>query len=135
MDQELIEVDDDFPLFSRKRKLKPSPKTPETLIPPKPPKPLQKELNPNPTPSNFTFSDLGLAEWAVNTCTELGMKHPTPVQHHCIPKIISGQDVMGLAQTGSGKTAAFALPILHHLAKDSFGVFALVITPIRELAY
>ncbi|KAL0443134.1 UNVERIFIED_CONTAM: DEAD-box ATP-dependent RNA helicase 36 [Sesamum latifolium] len=63
------------------------------------------------------------------------MKRPTPVQHHCIPKILSGQDVMGLAQTGSGKTAAFALPILHRLAEDPFGVFALVVTPTRELAY
>ncbi|KAK4484937.1 hypothetical protein RD792_007542 [Penstemon davidsonii] len=135
MDQESIEVDENFPLFSQKRKQKSSPKTPEILNPPKPQKSLQKELNPNPTPSNVTFSDLGLAEWAVKTCTELGMKRPTPVQHHCIPKIISGQDVMGLAQTGSGKTAAFALPILHHLAKDPFGVFALVITPTRELAY
>lgn len=81
------------------------------------------------------FSDLGLSEWAINTCSELGMKKPTPVQHYCIPKILSGHDVLGLAQTGSGKTAAFALPILHRLAEDPYGVFALVVTPTRELAY
>lgn len=63
------------------------------------------------------------------------MKRPTPVQYHCIPKILAGQDVMGLAETGSGKTAAFALPILHRLAENPFGVFALVVTPTRELAY
>ncbi|PSS06291.1 DEAD-box ATP-dependent RNA helicase [Actinidia chinensis var. chinensis] len=63
------------------------------------------------------------------------MKKPTPVQHHCIPRILAGQDVLGLAQTGSGKTAAFALPILHRLAEDPYGVFALVVTPTRELAY
>ena len=63
------------------------------------------------------------------------MRRPTPVQHHCIPRILAGDDVLGLAQTGSGKTAAFALPILHRLAEDPFGVFALVVTPTRELAY
>lgn len=63
------------------------------------------------------------------------MRKPTAVQTHCIPKILAGRDVLGLAQTGSGKTAAFALPILQRLAEDPFGVFALVITPTRELAY
>lgn len=63
------------------------------------------------------------------------MKKPTPVQHHCIPRILAGDDVLGLAQTGSGKTAAFALPILDRLALDPYGVFALVVTPTRELAY
>lgn len=63
------------------------------------------------------------------------MKRPTPVQAHCIPKILAGHDVLGLAQTGSGKTAAFALPILHRLAQDPYGIFALVVTPTRELAY
>ncbi|KAI3456667.1 hypothetical protein Pfo_013330 [Paulownia fortunei] len=141
MDQE-IQVDENFPLFYRKKSTsittinkKPPPSETATVAAPAAPKVLEKELNPNPTPAHITFSDLGLAEWAVNTCKELGMKQPTPVQHHCIPKILSGQDVMGLAQTGSGKTAAFALPILHRLAEDPFGVFALVVTPTRELAY
>ncbi|KAK6123885.1 hypothetical protein DH2020_042376 [Rehmannia glutinosa] len=138
MDEE-IQVDKNFPLFYRKKSTsittnsnKPPPSEIAAVATPKV---LEKELNPNPTPADVTFSDLGLAEWAVNTCKELGMKRPTPVQHHCIPKILSGQDVMGLAQTGSGKTAAFALPILHRLAENPFGVFALVVTPTRELAY
>ncbi|RZC68844.1 hypothetical protein C5167_032011 [Papaver somniferum] len=63
------------------------------------------------------------------------MKKPTQVQHHCIPRILAGQDVLGLAQTGSGKTAAFALPILNLLAENPYGVFALAITPNREPAY
>lgn len=63
------------------------------------------------------------------------MTKPTPVQLHCVPRILAGDDVLGIAQTGSGKTAAFALPILTRLAQDPFGVFALVITPTRELAY
>lgn len=134
---EQIKLDENFPLFSRKKK-----STTTNTATKKPPpseaaavKVLEKELNPNPTPSHVTFADLGLAEWIVDTCKELGMKRPTPVQHHCIPKILAGQDVMGLAQTGSGKTAAFALPILNHLSKDPYGVFALVVTPTRELAY
>ncbi|CAN1263203.1 DEAD-box ATP-dependent RNA helicase 36 [Linum perenne] len=63
------------------------------------------------------------------------MKRPTPVQSHCIPKILAGRDVLGLAQTGSGKTAAFVLPILHRLAENRYGVAVLVITPTRELAF
>ncbi|KAL7088333.1 hypothetical protein ACP275_13G121500 [Erythranthe tilingii] len=137
--EEEIQVDANFPLFSRKKKSsvsnKPPPSETAIVAASAAPKSFQKELNANPTPDNITFSDLGLSEWAVNTCRELGMKRPTPVQHHCIPKILSGQDVMGLAQTGSGKTAAFALPILNRLAGNPFGVFALVVTPTRELAY
>lgn len=63
------------------------------------------------------------------------MRKPTAVQAHCIPKILEGRDVLGLAQTGSGKTAAFALPILQRLAEDPYGVLALVVTPTRELAF
>ncbi|CAD5312878.1 unnamed protein product [Arabidopsis thaliana] len=98
----------------------------------------EKFTNPNPssdTTSAVNFEGLGLAEWAVETCKELGMRKPTPVQTHCVPKILAGRDVLGLAQTGSGKTAAFALPILHRLAEDPYGVFALVVTPTRELAF
>ncbi|KAH6836669.1 RNA helicase 36 [Perilla frutescens var. hirtella] len=135
MDEE-IELEGNFQLFSRKTKsTTTNTADKKTASSETAAKVVEKELNPNPTPSHVTFSDLGLAEWAVNTCNELGMKRPTPVQHHCIPKILAGQDVMGLAQTGSGKTAAFALPILHRLAEDPYGVFALVVTPTRELAY
>lgn len=128
-------MDENFPLFSRKtkpatKKLVPAPTSIEET-----PKQLDKETNSGPTPSYITFSDLGLAGWAVQTCNELGMKKPTPVQYHCIPRILSGQDVLGLAQTGSGKTAAFALPILHRLAEDPYGVSCLVVTPTRELAF
>ncbi|KAE8692216.1 DEAD-box ATP-dependent RNA helicase 36 [Hibiscus syriacus] len=63
------------------------------------------------------------------------MREPTTVQTHCIPKILAGLDVLGIAQTGSGKTAAFSLPILNRLAGDPYGAFSLVINPTRELAY
>ncbi|XP_058070287.1 DEAD-box ATP-dependent RNA helicase 36 [Magnolia sinica] len=123
-------IQPDFPLFSKKITPKPSlPKTPTTQNPNTTRKPTQTDSD------SLGFSELGLSEWAIQTCTELGMKKPTPVQRHCIPHILAGEDVLGLAQTGSGKTAAFALPILHRLAQDPYGVFALVVTPTRELAY
>lgn len=67
----------------------------------------------------------------LSTYTHPGIKRPTQVQVGCIPAILGGRNVIGTAQTGSGKTAAFALPILQHLAKDPFGVFCLVLTPTR----
>jgi superfamily II DNA/RNA helicase len=62
------------------------------------------------------------------------MNQPTQVQTGCIPAILAGRDVVGTAHTGSGKTAAFALPILQLLAPEPFGVFALVLTPTRYAA-
>lgn len=62
------------------------------------------------------------------------MSRPTPIQSSCIPPIIEGRDVIGVAQTGSGKTLAFALPMLQCLGQDPYGIFALVLTPTRELA-
>eukprot|EP00049_Salpingoeca_infusionum_P014058 m.261937 g.261937 ORF g.261937 m.261937 type:complete len:482 (+) comp15584_c1_seq1:267-1712(+) len=73
--------------------------------------------------------------WLVKQCNFMGFKESTPVQHRCIPPILEGKDVYAAAKTGSGKTGAFALPILNALAEDPFGVFAVVLTPTRELAY
>ncbi|KAG2638566.1 hypothetical protein PVAP13_2NG602900 [Panicum virgatum] len=81
-----------------------------------------------------TFADLGLSQWLVDTCSALGMKRPTAVQRRCIPRALAGEDVLGIAETGSGKTAAFALPILHRLGEDPYGVAALALVPTRELA-
>jgi len=61
----------------------------------------------------------------------MGLYQPTLIQEKCIPPILEGKDVIGSAQTGSGKTAAFALPILQKLAEDPYGIFALVVTPTR----
>uniref|UniRef100_A0A1X7UUE6 RNA helicase n=1 Tax=Amphimedon queenslandica TaxID=400682 RepID=A0A1X7UUE6_AMPQE len=82
-----------------------------------------------------TFSSLGLSSWLVRQCEGLGFKEATPVQKNCIPPIMEGKDCIGSAKTGSGKTAAFALPILHSLSRDPYGIYALVLTPTRELAY
>ena len=64
----------------------------------------------------------------------MGMRSPTPVQRACIGAVIAGRDVIASAPTGSGKTAAFALPILQTLSEDPFGIYAVVLTPARELA-
>ena len=63
-----------------------------------------------------TFSDLELDERILEALDSEGYQTPTPVQAETIPALMSGRDVMGIAQTGTGKTAAFARPILHHLA-------------------
>jgi len=89
----------------------------------------------NPTSTSdrqdVTFQDLGVSDWLCSVLASLGIKQPTQVQAGCIPAILAGRNVIGTAQTGSGKTAAFALPILQQLAKDPFGVFCLVLTPTR----
>ena len=82
-----------------------------------------------------SFDQLGLDDWAVTSLARLNIYKPTPVQVHCVPPILAGTRlVVALAPTGSGKTAAFALPILNQLARDPFGIYALVLTPTRELA-
>ena len=80
-----------------------------------------------------SFKALGLSDWLDRLCKSLGMTQPTEVQKGCIPSILKGRDVIGTAHTGSGKTAAFALPILQRLAQDPYGVYALVLTPTRYL--
>lgn len=78
---------------------------------------------------------LGLANWIQDQLRTLGLTKPTPIQKSCIPAILEGRDVIGCAQTGSGKTLAFALPVLHTLSEDPYGIYALVLTPTRELAF
>ncbi|HYD43757.1 MAG TPA: DEAD/DEAH box helicase [Phenylobacterium sp.] len=85
------------------------------------------------------FSDLGLAKPLLKALTEEGYTQPTPIQAKAIPGVMAGRDILGIAQTGTGKTAAFALPILHRLAADRRpaprrGCRALVLSPTRELA-
>ena len=94
-----------------------------------------EEAGPSAGGAAGTWRELGLSEWLGTVCGSLGLRRPTPVQAGCVPAILAGRNVVGTAQTGSGKTAAFALPILQRLAEDPFGVFALVLTPTRELAF
>lgn len=82
-----------------------------------------------------TFTDLGLSEEITVALTELGFEEPTPIQSEAIPALLNGDDVLGQAATGTGKTAAFALPLLerHALGKPAQDPMILVITPTREL--
>lgn len=84
----------------------------------------------------MSFNAFNLHTTIIDNITAVGYKTPSPIQQQSIAPIMSGQDVMGLAQTGTGKTAAFALPIIHRLlqASPSRFVRALVIAPTRELA-
>ena len=81
-----------------------------------------------------TFSDLGLSEATLKAITELGYEEPTPVQERTIPLMLEGSDVIAQAQTGTGKTAAFALPILDKIEPGTRLPQALILTPTRELA-
>lgn len=85
--------------------------------------------------SNFSSSKLGLPPWICAQMDKIGLREPTPIQTQCIPEILSGKDCVGAAKTGSGKTFAFALPILAKLSEDPVNFFALVLTPTHELAY
>jgi len=85
------------------------------------------------------FNELGLAKPLLKALSEQGYSHPTPIQKQAIPSVLCGRDLLGIAQTGTGKTAAFALPIIHRLAADRRpaprrGCRALVLAPTRELA-
>ena len=80
-----------------------------------------------------TFRDLGLSAELLDALDELGYVEPTPIQEQAIPKLLAGHDVIGQAQTGTGKTAAFGLPLLQYLDPSSDETQALVLTPTREL--
>ena len=91
------------------------------------------------------FKALGLSRNLAEQCRAMGLTRPTPVQVACVPAILAGdqfiysvcslpcagKDCCACAKTGSGKTAAFALPILHMLGADPYGIFAVIITPTR----
>ena len=86
-----------------------------------------------------TFEDLGLSPKILKALEKTTLKLPTPIQAQAIPHIMQGRDLMGLAQTGTGKTAAFGLPLLHRLLDlvsppGPRNVRALILAPTRELA-
>ncbi len=83
----------------------------------------------------MAFTDIIEKQWMIKQLEGIGLKKPTAIQQNCIPPILEGKDCVGCAKTGSGKTLAFALPILHTLSDDPYGIFALVLTPTRELAF
>ena len=81
-----------------------------------------------------TFADLGLPEPLLRALTEVGYESPSPIQAATIPALLEGRHVVGLAQTGTGKTAAFALPLLAHIDPNDRRTQALILAPTRELA-
>ena len=88
----------------------------------------------------MTFKDLHIIEPILRAVEEEGYTHPTPIQEQSIPILLKGKDLLGCAQTGTGKTASFAIPILQHIYLDkqqntgARTVKALIVTPTRELA-
>jgi len=81
-----------------------------------------------------SFADLGLSESTLQALRDVGYESPSPIQEQAIPLLLAGRDVIGQAQTGTGKTAAFGLPIMEYVdAREPTGVQALVLTPTREL--
>jgi len=80
-----------------------------------------------------TFAELGLSEPQLEALAHLGYDQPTPIQEQAIPAMLAGRDVIGQAQTGTGKTAAFGLPLLEFIEPENAEVQALVLTPTREL--
>jgi ATP-dependent RNA helicase RhlE len=84
--------------------------------------------------TSTSFAELGLAPELMQAVTDAGYTVPTPIQARAIPLVLRGRDVMGLAQTGTGKTAAFTLPIVQRLLGGPRRARALVLTPTRELA-
>ncbi|MFB8791737.1 MAG: DEAD/DEAH box helicase [Potamolinea sp.] len=82
----------------------------------------------------LSFQSLGLSEAVVLQLEKLGFSEPTTIQTQAIPELLSGRDVVGQSQTGTGKTAAFSLPMLERIDTDNRAVQALVLTPTRELA-
>jgi len=83
---------------------------------------------------SIEFTEMNLHPMLVQAVAELGYTTPMPIQSELIPVMMTGQDVIGQAQTGTGKTAAFALPILHNIVPNQGYVQAMVLTPTRELA-
>ena len=90
-------------------------------------------MTPADTNTSPTFASLGLAPELLHALRDAGYERPTPIQQDAIPLALRGRDLIGLAQTGTGKTASFTLPILHRLMHGPRRTRALVLTPTREL--
>src|SRR6195256_1037878 len=86
------------------------------------------------SPSATSFRDLALSEPVLRALTDVGYESPSPIQAQTIPVLLAGSDLLGQAQTGTGKTAAFALPVLERIDLKQLQPQALVLVPTRELA-
>jgi superfamily II DNA/RNA helicase len=105
---------------------------PDDIAPPPP----QEVVTPDETPRT-TFADLGLSDAVLRAIEDMGYRHPTPIQEQAIPVVLMGRDVLGAAQTGTGKTAGFTLPMLDILSGSRARARmprSLILEPTRELA-
>lgn len=84
-----------------------------------------------PVDPHTTFDSLGVRPWLVQSLANMAIKRPTGIQKGCIPEILKGRDCIGGSRTGSGKTVAFAVPILQRWAQDPSAIYGLVLTPTR----
>ncbi|KAK7733939.1 putative RNA helicase [Cytospora paraplurivora] len=87
-----------------------------------------------PVDLNTTFESLQVKPWLVQSLSNMAIFRPTGIQKGCIPEILKGRDCIGGSRTGSGKTVAFAVPILQKWAEDPSAIYGLILTPTRELA-
>ena len=81
--------------------------------------------------SKSSFATIDVAPWLIASLAAMAIRRPTAIQKACIPDILGGRDVIGGSRTGSGKTVAFAVPILQKWAEDPTGIYAVVLTPTR----
>lgn len=95
----------------------------------------EKQIEKSTDDEDITFSNFGLVPEILESTQRLNFSKPTPIQREAIPHALEGRDIIGLAQTGSGKTAAFAIPILQSLWEKQTPYFACVLAPTRELAF
>jgi ATP-dependent RNA helicase DDX49/DBP8 len=82
-----------------------------------------------------TMKSLGLIKPLVQLCETLHITTPTIIQQKCIPRILQGENLVGIAETGTGKTACYCLPTLQLLTKECYGIFGLILLPTKELAF
>ena len=87
------------------------------------------------TDDSVTFYDLGLCQEMIDAVKAINWLYPAPIQIHALPPALEGRDICGMAETGSGKTGAFALPLLHHLLDKKTPFFGLILEPTRELVF
>ena len=78
-----------------------------------------------------SFATLNVAPWLIASLAAMAIQRPTAIQKGCIPEILAGKDVIGGSRTGSGKTVAFAVPILQKWAEDPVAIYAVILTPTR----
>ncbi|MHB1863216.1 MAG: DEAD/DEAH box helicase, partial [Gemmatimonadaceae bacterium] len=95
--------------------------------------PTESPESPASSEPSATFAGLGLSAPVLRAVADAGYREPTPIQSQAIPLVLKGRDIMGLAQTGTGKTAAFTLPIVDRLTGGPRRTRALILTPTREL--